>query len=313
MLDAEALKESSSAHVVPSSSGLGIVLFSPAADSNSVPAKAEAGLKGVQVDDGGASHCSVDDGGASYSTLGDLDGAHQDLDNTSCDLDQLEGSPDGGPTAENCLEYEVDDSTPDSIARISRKYSLVDSGHIVPIKVSPGDSLIGGQLGKAQVGFQDDLNSAPSVGCMVVDAKAKVADPIHSLECCPIQQLLLLAHLLDSWSCGTAAPDWFLAALAKFLSSFFEAAALVEATAGVAIQRRLPAWSLSADMENCVTGRAWFGLLSSHLLVCCCPRAAISVIQPSVLGEFPGLNLLEFWSIDLCCWSLAGLGLACVA
>ncbi|GMH25329.1 hypothetical protein Nepgr_027172 [Nepenthes gracilis] len=66
MLDAEALKVSSSAHVVPSSIGLGIVLFSLAADSDSVPVETEAGLKGVQVDDGGAS----------YSTLVDPDGAH---------------------------------------------------------------------------------------------------------------------------------------------------------------------------------------------------------------------------------------------
>ncbi|GMH30379.1 hypothetical protein Nepgr_032222 [Nepenthes gracilis] len=149
MLDAVALKVSSSVHVVPSSVDWVLCFFSSAADSDSVPAEFEAGLKGVQVDDGGASHCSVDDGGASYSTLVDPDGAHQDLVNPSCDLDQLEWSPMGLLPAENCLEYEVDDSTLDSIARITRKYSLVDSDHIVPIKVSPGHSLIGGQLGKA--------------------------------------------------------------------------------------------------------------------------------------------------------------------
>ncbi|GMH16877.1 hypothetical protein Nepgr_018718 [Nepenthes gracilis] len=86
-MDAEALKVSSSAHVVPCSSGMGLVLCSPTTDSDSEPAEDEAGLKCIQVDDGGTSHCLVDDGGASYCTLVDPDGAHQDLDNLSCDLD----------------------------------------------------------------------------------------------------------------------------------------------------------------------------------------------------------------------------------
>ncbi|GMH28982.1 hypothetical protein Nepgr_030825 [Nepenthes gracilis] len=60
MLDAEALKESSSAHVIPSFSGMGRVLCSDAADSDSKPAEAEVGLKGSQVEDGGASHRPVD-------------------------------------------------------------------------------------------------------------------------------------------------------------------------------------------------------------------------------------------------------------
>ncbi|GMH14610.1 hypothetical protein Nepgr_016451 [Nepenthes gracilis] len=76
MLDAEALKESSSAHVIPSSSGMGHVLCSTAADSNSELAEAEVGLKGTQVEVGGPSHCPVDDGGTSYCALVDPSRAH---------------------------------------------------------------------------------------------------------------------------------------------------------------------------------------------------------------------------------------------
>ncbi|GMH27864.1 hypothetical protein Nepgr_029707 [Nepenthes gracilis] len=154
VLDAKALKVSSSAHVVPSSSGMGMVSFSSAAESIPVLVEDEEGLK--------------------------------DLDNPSCDLDQLEESPDGAPSAEHCLEFVVDDSTPNSIARISRKYSWLISGHIVPTNVSPRDFLIGSQLGKDQVGFQDDLNSAPLACCMVADPQEKVADQMHSPEGCPV-------------------------------------------------------------------------------------------------------------------------------
>ncbi|GMH22864.1 hypothetical protein Nepgr_024707 [Nepenthes gracilis] len=150
MLDAEALKESSSAHVIPSSCGMGRVLCSTAADSDSVPTEAEVGLKGTQVEDGDASHCPVVDRGTSYCAPVDPGGAHQNLDYP-----------------------------------ISRKYSLVDSGHIVPINVSPGDLLIGEQFGKDQVGFQVDLNSASSASCLAADPKAIVVDQMHSLECCP--------------------------------------------------------------------------------------------------------------------------------
>ncbi|GMH22941.1 hypothetical protein Nepgr_024784 [Nepenthes gracilis] len=92
MLDAEALKESSSAHVIPSSSGMGCVLCSTATDSVSEPAEAEVGLKGTQVEDGGASHYPVDDGGSSYRALVDPGGTHQNLVYPTCDLDQLESN-----------------------------------------------------------------------------------------------------------------------------------------------------------------------------------------------------------------------------
>ncbi|GMH22907.1 hypothetical protein Nepgr_024750 [Nepenthes gracilis] len=90
MLDAEALKESNSAHVIPSFGGMGRVLCSNAADSDSEPTEAEVGLKGTQVEDGGASHCPFDDGGTSYCALVDPGGAHQNLNYPSYDLDQLE-------------------------------------------------------------------------------------------------------------------------------------------------------------------------------------------------------------------------------
>ncbi|GMH19242.1 hypothetical protein Nepgr_021083 [Nepenthes gracilis] len=156
--------------------------IAPIANFVSVPAEAEVGLKGVQFDDAGAYQCSDDVGGASHITLEDPDGAHQVMGNPSYVLDQLEGSPDEAHSAEDCLKYGVDDSTPGSIARLAHKYSLDD----VPNKVNPRDSPVEGQLGEAQVAIQEDLISVPLTSCMAVEAKATVADPMHSLECCPI-------------------------------------------------------------------------------------------------------------------------------
>ncbi|GMH21320.1 hypothetical protein Nepgr_023162 [Nepenthes gracilis] len=104
MFDAEALKESSSAHVIPSFSGMGRVLCSDAADSDSEPTEAEVGLKGSQVEDGGASHCPVNDGDNSYCALVDPGGAHQNLDYPSYDLDQLESNvpPVSNADSPNC-------------------------------------------------------------------------------------------------------------------------------------------------------------------------------------------------------------------
>ncbi|GMH16940.1 hypothetical protein Nepgr_018781 [Nepenthes gracilis] len=136
VLDAVAQKDPSSARV--EFNGLGLMLLPPIANSVSVPAEAEVGLKGVQFDDAGASQCSVDVGGASHITLEDPDGAHQVLGNLLYVLDQLEGSPSEALSIEDCLKYGVDDSTPGSIARLARKYSLDD----VPNKVSPRDSLV---------------------------------------------------------------------------------------------------------------------------------------------------------------------------
>ncbi|GMH02094.1 hypothetical protein Nepgr_003933 [Nepenthes gracilis] len=77
-----------------------------------------------------------------------------------------------------------DVSTPVSIARLYRKYSLVDSGHIVSNKGCMSD--VGSQLGEAQVASQDVLNLNPLASYLVVEALAKVADPMHSHECYPV-------------------------------------------------------------------------------------------------------------------------------
>ncbi|GMH02197.1 hypothetical protein Nepgr_004036 [Nepenthes gracilis] len=83
---------------------MGRVLCSDAADSDSKPTEAEEGLKGTQVEDGGASHCPIDDGGTSYCALVDSGGAHQNLDYSSYDLDQLESNvpPVSNANSPNC-------------------------------------------------------------------------------------------------------------------------------------------------------------------------------------------------------------------
>ncbi|GMH07525.1 hypothetical protein Nepgr_009365 [Nepenthes gracilis] len=48
------------------------------------------------------------------------DGTHHALDNSSRDLDQIDGSPAGAHSAVDGFAYGIDDSTPDSIARLSR-------------------------------------------------------------------------------------------------------------------------------------------------------------------------------------------------
>ncbi|GMH04794.1 hypothetical protein Nepgr_006634 [Nepenthes gracilis] len=132
-------KVSSSAHDESSSSGLGLVQFSLVANSVFVPTAADVGSKGVQFDDGGDSHCSLE------APVG----AQLVMDKSSCDLDQIDGSLDGVHSIEDCLAYGVDDSTPGSIARLSRKYSLDDSVPVVPVTVSSRGSLEGGQQGVA--------------------------------------------------------------------------------------------------------------------------------------------------------------------
>ncbi|GMH06309.1 hypothetical protein Nepgr_008149 [Nepenthes gracilis] len=133
---------------------------SPVTDSGPVLAEANAGPKGVLVDAGGVSHCSRADGGVSHCILEDPNGANQVLGNPLCDLDLPERSPDGDSSAGACSVDGDDVSTPISIARLYRKYSLVAS--------------------------QDVLNLDPLASCLVVEALAKVADPMHSHECCPV-------------------------------------------------------------------------------------------------------------------------------
>ncbi|GMH19193.1 hypothetical protein Nepgr_021034 [Nepenthes gracilis] len=95
--------------------------------------------------------------------------------------DQLKVYPSEAHPAKVSLNYGVDDSTPGSIVRLTRKYSLVD----VPNKVTTRNLLVEGHLGEDQVAIQEDLISAPLIGCMAVEDNAIVAVPMHSLECCP--------------------------------------------------------------------------------------------------------------------------------
>ncbi|GMH21288.1 hypothetical protein Nepgr_023130 [Nepenthes gracilis] len=118
----------------------------------------------------------------------------------------------------------------------------------------------------------------------------------------------------------SSAHDWPVKLLCCFVLLANCSSAVNDVSAGAEVAK--PCWSCwnailaavalvfgcSDQIENCVTGGAWVGLLSANLLVCCGPRAAIRVIQPYVPGEVPWLNLLESWMIDLCCWSLAGRG-----
>ncbi|GMH04895.1 hypothetical protein Nepgr_006735 [Nepenthes gracilis] len=69
------------------------------------------------------------------------DGAHHVQDNSLCDLDQIDGSPVGAHSVVDCLAKGFIDSTPGSIAGLSRKYSLDDSAHVVPSTVNLGGSL----------------------------------------------------------------------------------------------------------------------------------------------------------------------------
>ncbi|GMH02130.1 hypothetical protein Nepgr_003969 [Nepenthes gracilis] len=57
--------------------------------------------------------------------------------------------------------------------------------------------------------------------CCLQLALLPVAEPLVVVLKMLIQLLLLSAHHLDSWRCGSAALAWVLAALAKYLSSYF--------------------------------------------------------------------------------------------
>ncbi|GMH04840.1 hypothetical protein Nepgr_006680 [Nepenthes gracilis] len=63
--------------------------------------------------------------------------------------------------------------------------------------MSPRDSLVEGQLGEAQVAIQDDLISVTLTSCMAVEAKATEVDPMHSLECCPVNNSAQSHVVLD--------------------------------------------------------------------------------------------------------------------
>ncbi|GMH07431.1 hypothetical protein Nepgr_009271 [Nepenthes gracilis] len=80
--------------------------------------------------------------------------------------DQLEGSPGEAHPAEASLNYKIDDSTPGSIMRLTRKYCLVD----VPNKVSTRDLQVEDLLNEDQAAIQKDLILAPMSDYMdVVD------------------------------------------------------------------------------------------------------------------------------------------------
>ncbi|GMH14632.1 hypothetical protein Nepgr_016473 [Nepenthes gracilis] len=68
--------------------GMLYMIVATARDSDPMPAAADAGSKDVHSVDDGSSHCSLEA----------PDGAHHVLDNSSCALDQIDGSPVGAPS-----------------------------------------------------------------------------------------------------------------------------------------------------------------------------------------------------------------------
>ncbi|GMH16882.1 hypothetical protein Nepgr_018723 [Nepenthes gracilis] len=85
--------------------------------------------------------------------------------------DQLEGYSSEAYPAELFLNSGVDDTTPESIVRITRKYSLDDEPNIVASR----DFLAGGHRGEDQIAIQEDLTPATLTGCGVVEDNATVA------------------------------------------------------------------------------------------------------------------------------------------
>ncbi|GMH18604.1 hypothetical protein Nepgr_020445 [Nepenthes gracilis] len=91
------------------------------------------------------------------------------LDSVSnpCHHNQIDGSSGDAISDEFGLILGVDGSTPESIARIARKYSLVD--------------VVDGLLYKAPSDFQD-VNSIPLSGCSVEGSEALVAEAVQSCD-----------------------------------------------------------------------------------------------------------------------------------
>ncbi|GMH29618.1 hypothetical protein Nepgr_031461 [Nepenthes gracilis] len=90
---------------------------------------------------------------------------------------------DGAHSDRDCLIDGFDCSTPESIARINRKYSLVVPDKIVS---SSYDNLEGYKLDVAQVTFQEALCSDHLASSQVLGDLDLVADPKHSHEYFPV-------------------------------------------------------------------------------------------------------------------------------
>ncbi|GMH27789.1 hypothetical protein Nepgr_029632 [Nepenthes gracilis] len=89
--------------------------------------------------------------------------------------EQLEGSLGEAHLAEASSNYGIDDSTPGSIMRLTRKYCLVD----VPNKISSRDLQVEGLLNVDQAAIQKDLNSAPMFDCMAMEDNASEDVPMQ--------------------------------------------------------------------------------------------------------------------------------------
>ncbi|GMH18493.1 hypothetical protein Nepgr_020334 [Nepenthes gracilis] len=173
-----------SAQVESSSGGLYAVLSSQTADSAPVQTEAVAGPIVAHFEDGGVSHCSLDKDGASHCFIEVPDGDHKVLGNPLGDMDQLGGPPDEDQSAGASFALGDEFSTPESIMRLSHKYSLEDSGQFN--KMCPSDSRVDNQLGEAQDSIHADLSSDPLACCSVLEAKAIGTNPMSSHECCPV-------------------------------------------------------------------------------------------------------------------------------
>ncbi|GMH21191.1 hypothetical protein Nepgr_023033 [Nepenthes gracilis] len=104
--------------------------------------------------------------------------AHQPSLSSDFLSNQNEGSPGVIPSKEYCVSHGVDDSTPESIVRIVRKYSLDDVPPLVRIK----DTLEVSLLDKKSLDNQEDLSSVPLSRCPDVDSEVKVAESLHSID-----------------------------------------------------------------------------------------------------------------------------------
>ncbi|GMH10603.1 hypothetical protein Nepgr_012444 [Nepenthes gracilis] len=141
------------------------------------------GVEGSSFDcaeDAMALKLEVDSGGATLCSLEDSVGAHQALVTPSRDQNRLGKGSERVYYSGDCWVDDIDVSTPDSIMRLYRKYSLVDSVHSVSSIGYTSGALGGSKLSEPLEDNQIALNPDHLASCRAVDALANAAAFFHS-------------------------------------------------------------------------------------------------------------------------------------
>ncbi|GMH31884.1 hypothetical protein Nepgr_033728 [Nepenthes gracilis] len=147
-------KDSLHVHLVAEANQEASACFEPTASESGTDGLMECstnrGLAATVQQDSilGSTVVHSDNARSSQCSLEDSDGAHLVLD-SSCPMDQTERSQVEAKSVADCLVNGIDVSTPDSIVRISRKYSLVESAHGVPSSENKHGARVGSQEGVA--------------------------------------------------------------------------------------------------------------------------------------------------------------------